>query len=397
MCYNRFMAQKKRKFRITFRGVMSVLTVFLVAFVIYQNWSDFEQFPEYLGDSMEHFFSAFMLLAVIPEQLFMYFACGQIFFSYLNRRREVRKFNNKEILKISTELNFVTRAIPAGGVSGLAYLTYRLKHYQVTAGQASFLYIFRYAITTVVNYLQALVAIVVLLLAGSVPDEAQWIIGVALMMNFGVFVALGFVIYMTSSQKRINFFARLVTNLANKGTQIVTFGHKKQVINPEKISNYFMDIHESVKLVKKNKRELKRPALWGVVYSLCEVGAYWLVAIALGQPGLLPYIMVGEAVGSVFDGIVPYGLYEIGMAGVITALLGSQPNALNTAVAVTVITRVLTLVFTIVSGIVPYYQALGRKKSEAESEIAATPTGMHHENTRHGGEAGSQHEGPKHE
>ena len=368
MCYNRLMAEKKRKFRITFRGVMSVLTVFLVAFVIYQNWSDFQQFPEYLGDSMEHFFSAFMLLMVIPEQLFMYFACGQIFFSYLNRRREVRKFHNKEILRISTELNFVTRAIPAGGVSGLAYLTYRLKHYQVTAGQASFLYIFRYAITTVVNYLQALIAIVVLLLGGLVPDDAQWIIGVALLMNFGVFVVLGLVIYITGSHKRIDFFARLVTELTNRATRIVTFGRKQEALNSEKITNYFNDIHESVKQVKKNKHELKKPALWGVIYSLCEVGAYWLVAIALGRPDLLPYIMVGEAVGSVFDGIVPYGLYEIGMAGVITALLGSQPDALNTAVAVTVITRVLTLVFTIVSGIVPYYQALGRKKDEFEQE-----------------------------
>ena len=360
--------QKKRKFRITFRGVMSVLTVFLVAFVIWQNWDDFKSFPEYLGDSMEHFFSALMMILVIPEQLFMYYACGQIFFSYLNRRREVRKFNNKEILKISTELNFVTRAIPAGGVSGLAYLTYRLKQYKVTAGQASFLYIFRYAITTVVNYLQALVAIVVLLIGGLVPKDAQWIIGVALLMNFGVFVVLGLIIYITSSHKRIDFFARMTSQIANRGMQIITFGHKQQAVEPEKITTYFMDIHESVKQVKQNKHELKRPALWGVVYSLCEVGAYWLVAIALGRPDLLPYIMVGEAVGSVFDGIVQYGLYELGMIGVMTALLGPQPDALNTAVAVTVITRVITLVFGIVSGVVPYYQALGRRKNEVKND-----------------------------
>ena len=29
---------------------------------------------------------------------------------------------------------------------------------------------------------------------------------------------------------------------------------------------------------------------------------------------------------------------------------------------------------------------------QAESEIAATPTGLHHESAHHGGEAGSQHE-----
>ena len=89
------------------------------------------------------------------------------------------------------------------------------------------------------------------------------------------------------------------------------------------------------------------------------VTTYWIVAISLGRPELLPFIMVGEAIGSVFDGIVPYGLYELGMAGVMIALGVDFP----TATIITVMTRVITLLFTIVSGAWPYYKAIQGKKN----------------------------------
>ena len=94
-----------------------------------------------------------------------------------------------------------------------------------------------------------------------------------------------------------------------------------------------------------------------MIFSFCEVGTYWLVAISLGRPELLPYIMVGEAIGSVFDGIVPYGLYELGMAGVMIALGVDFP----TATIITVMTRVIILLFTIVVGSIPYYKAIQGK------------------------------------
>lgn len=345
---------RKKKMKFSFRVILSVLTLILVGYVIYQNWSDILETLDHLKDT-----NIFVLLLLIPEQLFMYYTCGQIFFSYLRNRRNVQKFSNKDILLISTELNFVNHAIPAGGIGGLAYLTYRLLPYNVTAGQASFLYVFRYAVTTVINYLQALIAIVVLLVFNLIPEDAKWIIPLSLLMNMAVFFFLWFVVYIASSKKRIEFFSKSVSKLMNAVVRIITFGHRRQLMKYEKISNYFADIHESVKIAKENKRYLKKPALWGLVYSFCEIATYWIVAISLGRPELLPFIMVGEAIGSVFDGIVPYGLYELGMAGVMIALGVDFP----TATIVTVMTRVITLLFTIVSGSIPYYKAIQRKKN----------------------------------
>ena len=343
----------KKKTWISFRTILAVLTAILVGWVIYQNWPDIVATMDDLQKT-----NIFVLLLLIPEQLFMYYACGQIFFSYLKNRKGVEKFSNQEILLISTELNFVNHAIPAGGIGGLAFLTYRLHPYNVSAGQASFLYVFRYAVTTVINYLQALIAIAILLALNLIPPEAKWVIPVALLMNTGVFLFLWFVVYIASSAKRIEFFSRNVDRIVNAIIKVVTFGHKKRIIKYEKVSTYFSDLHESVKIAKENKKYLKKPALWGLIYSFLEIGTYWIVAISLGRPEILPYIMVGEAIGSVFDGIIPYGLYELGMAGVMIAL-GVD---FSTATIVTVMTRVITLLFTIISGSWPYYKAIKGKK-----------------------------------
>ena len=346
------MAKKKAKF--PFKLLLYIWTIILVGFVIYQNWPDIVETFDHLGDT-----NLFVILLLIPEQLFMYYACGQIFFSYLRNRRNVREFTKPEMLRISTELNFVNHAIPVGGVGGLAFLTYRLRPFNVSAGQASFLYIFRYAVTTVINYLQALVAIIILLLFNLIPEEAEWIIPVALLMNMCVLGFLWLMVYVASSTKRINFFAKTFTLITNTFMHIITFGRWQNKAYNANVHKYFDDIHESVKIARANKKYLKKPALWGFTYSLCEIGTYWIVALALGRPELLPFIMVGEAIGSVFDGIVPYGLYELGMAGVMIALGVDFP----TATIITVMTRVFTLVFTIASGSIPYNKAIKGQKN----------------------------------
>ena len=342
------MGKKKRRI-ITFRSVLILFTVVLVGYVIHLNWADILETMEHIQET-----NVFVLLLLIPEQLFMYFACGQIFFSYLKHQRNVHKFSNSEIMRISTELNFVNHAVPAGGVGGLAFLTYRLGAYGVTAGQASFLYIFRYAVTTVVNYLQALVAILILMGLGMIPDEAQWVMPLALLMNTGLLLGLWLMVSIASSRKRIKFVASLVEKASKAFAKFFTFGKKRKIIKDKTIEEYFEDIHQSLKMAKDNNKYLRGPITWGIIYSFFEIGTYWIVAISLGRPELLPFIMVGEAIGSVFDGIVPYGLYELGMAGVMIALGVDFP----TATIITVMTRVITLLFTIASGSVPYYKAI---------------------------------------
>lgn len=346
---------KKKGFKFPWRTLISIATLALVGYVVYQNWDGFVTTFENLDKA-----NIFVILLLIPEQLFMYYSCGQIFFSYLEVKFH-KVFSKKDKLLVSTELNFVNRAVPAGGIGGLAYLTYRLHQFGISAGQASFLYIFRYAITTLVNYLQALVAILILLVLNKIPPEANWVIWVSLLMNMGVFAILALVIYVTSSKKRIDFFGKVVAKVTDKFIQAVSFGHKKHIVDPERMRNYFLSIHDCVVIVKKDKKSLIRPTLWGVIYSMCEIGAYWIVAMSFGRPEILPVIMVGEAIGSVFDGIVPYGPYELGMVGVMGLMLGGSEEAMAISLIVVVMTRALSLIFTIATGYWPYQKAIRNK------------------------------------
>ena len=101
----------KKKFKFSFRALLSVLTLVLVGYVVYQNWPDIVETANHLHET-----NGFVLLLMIPEQIFMYYALGQIFFSYLKNWRGIRAASKWELLRISTELNFVNHAVPAGGV-----------------------------------------------------------------------------------------------------------------------------------------------------------------------------------------------------------------------------------------------------------------------------------------
>lgn len=351
------MTKQKKGFKFPWRAIISIATFALVGYVIYENRDGFVETFENLNHA-----NIFIILLLVPEQLFMYYSCGQIFFSYLESKYH-KNFGRKKKLLISTELNFVNRAVPAGSLGGLAYLTYRLRPFGVSAGQASFLYIFRFAITTVVNYVQALIAILILLALGSIPDEATWIIWASLLMNAGVFTILGLIIYIASSKKRIEWFAKMIGKFLAFVTKIVTFGHKRSFVSRGQMQDYFLSIHECVTTVKKDKKSMMRPTLWGFVYSLCEIGVYYIVACSLGRPDILPVIMVGEAIGSVFDGIVPYGPYELGMSGVMSLLLGGTEEAVAISLIVVVMARALSLGFTIATGWWPYQQAIRKNNN----------------------------------
>ena len=85
------------------------------------------------------------------------------------------------------------------------------------------------------------------------------------------------------------------------------------------------------------------------------------MATSLGRPEILPVIMVGEAIGSVFDGIIPYGPYELGMTGVMGVLLGGTEEAMAISLITVVMARALSLMFTIGTGYWPYQQAIRGK------------------------------------
>ncbi len=352
-----------------FRKILTALTLVLVAFVVWGARADIVEAINYLSTT-----NLFFIILLIPEQLFMYYCAGQMFFSYMAAKARThgeehpKKFSSWLLARISFELNFVNHAIPSGGFAGLGYITWRLKEFGATVGQTSFMYALRYIITIVANQTQTLFAILVLILCSAVPSDGWWVIGLTTLISVGVIAGLAIGILIASSKKRIKWFAKIASKFINSVVRFVTFGRKRQIFKPEAIEEYFMDMYKDLMIAKKNKRILIHPIKWGIIYSFLEVATYWLVGISMGHWEILPQVMVAEALASVVGAVMltPGGVggYE-GVMIFIMSALGVDP-ALATAVVIT--TRVIVLVGTIVSGYGFYQNAISKigKKERAQ-------------------------------
>ncbi len=352
----------KRKFKLSARSILTILTLILVAIVIWKNFDDIKEAINHLGET-----NIFVLLLLIPEQLFMYYCCGQMFFSYMAAKKGAKKVPAWELMRVSLELNFVNHAVPAGGFGGLGYITWRLSKFGATPGQTSFMYALRYIITICANQLQTIVAILFLLLFGTVPDHGKWVILATIIISAAIVGGIAIILVVASNLKWIHAFSKHITQFCNFMVRKITFGKKRVIIKYEIVDKYLTDIHGDLMMARRHKRMLIRPILWGIVYSFLEIATYWVVAISLGYPGLLPQIMIGEAIGSVLGAIIPYGLYELGMAGIMSQL-GVE---LSLAGTIVVMTRVIVLGSTILSGYGFYQNAIskiGKDKTKANKK-----------------------------
>ncbi len=348
-----------------FRKILSVVTLILVAFVVWQAWP---QLAETIGcvtggicpEGGEFKINLLIVLLLIPEQLFMYFTAGEIFFSYMKAKKTTKSIKPWALARISFELNFVNHAVPSGGVSGLGYIAWRLHEFGATAGQVSFMYLLRYVITIVANQTQTIFAIIVLLLCNAIPGDAMWMVGLVGLMSVGIILGIILVIVIASKRKLIDWVSKQSARFCNFVVSKITFGKKKNVLPYKKVHKFFLDLHEDLISARKEKKILIGPVVWGVIYNFLEIATYEIVAISLGHPEIFPQIMVAEALASVIGAIVPLpggvGGYEGSMIYIITKLGTPLPIAST----VVIVTRVIVLMNTIVSGYGFYQNAISK-------------------------------------
>ena len=355
-----------------FKKILSLITLALVALVVWGAWDQITAaasciFGGHCIEGGEFSINLFIVFLLIPEQLFMYYCAGKIFFAYMagkqkinGKGQETKKISTWELARISFELNFVNHAIPSGGVSGLGYITWRLQNYGATAGQVSFMYILRYLITILANQTQTIFAIIFLLVTSSVPSNAYWMIWLVGAMSVGIIAAMAILTAIVSSKKMIKWAAKKITSITNGIVRRVTFGKKEKVLDFDKVNQYFLDLHDDFITAKKDKKLLVQPLIWGFLYNFLEIATYEIVALSLGHGEIFPQIMVAEALGSLIGAVLPtpggVGGYEGSMITVM-CVLGTN---LAVASTVVIVTRVIVLLNTIVSGYGFYQNAISK-------------------------------------
>lgn len=360
-----------------FRKILTILTLVLVIFVVWGARENIGQAIGYLTNA-----NLFFVILLIPEQLFMYYCAGQMFFSYMaakararseaektSSKTEPKKFSSWLLARISFELNFVNHAIPSGGVAGLGYITWRLKQFGSSASQTSFMYVLRYTITILCNQAQTLVALLLLIIFGGVPENAWWAAGLVGLVSTGVIVGVIVVILIAASKKRISWAAKVFTGAVNGLVRVVTLGHKRQILALAKVEGFLLDFYKDIETAKSNLKILRGPVIWGIIYNALEYLIYWIMAVAMGHPEILPQIIIGQAMASVIGAVLltPGGVG--GYEGAMIALMMLFGVAGELATAVVVTTRVVVLVGTIVSGYGFYQQAISGIGKRERAEI----------------------------
>lgn len=366
-----------------FKKILSAVTLILVVVIGYSTFSEVVTID---GQEMTMFqatvdafreLNIWVLLLLIPEQFMMYFAAGQMYFSFLKQRKKM-KISNLKLTRISLEINFVNHTIPSSGMSGLAYLIWRLRELEVSAGQVSFIHGLRYAICAVGNAVQTMIAIVIVLIAGCVKPGNGWYLWLAGGIAAGIQLLIVTAVLILRKQKNVDFLknklsafaAWLQRRRANKENRAKNEGKsaKKKAFTPEGVENFFTDMRSDYLALTKDKQILKKPIIWGFVFSFLELATYWIVGCALGHPEILPQIMIAEGVASVVGTVMvtPGGLG--GYEGAFVAVLVATGVDLSVATIVVIVTRITILTLTIMSGLGFYQQAL--MSSDSRFDIA---------------------------
>jgi uncharacterized protein (TIRG00374 family) len=290
----------------------------------------------------------------------MYYTAGEIYFSFLRAKHNV-KVNGFFLTRVSLELNFVNHIIPSGGISGLGYLTWRLRKFNVTAGQTTFMQMLRFGTAAVTTANQMWVAIIILSVAGLWQEPA--LLWISILTAFGLQFLVTVVVLIVKSKKRVDFFSHIASTAINWLVDKLSFGKKRKFLKEDKVDEFFLDLHNDWLIVKKNWKLVLWPFFWATLYSFLEAATYWIVAIALGHWEIFPQIIIGQGIASIVGTILPtpggVGGYEGAMIAVLIGT-GVDPRV---SIIVVLVTRVILLGGTILSGWGFYQHALLTKKS----------------------------------
>jgi uncharacterized protein (TIRG00374 family) len=297
----------------------------------------------------------------------MYYAAGQIYFAFLKQRKSF-KMSQARLTRISLEINFVNHALPSGGASGLGYLIWRLKDMGITAGQISFVHVLRYCICALANTFQTFIAIAIVLIAGCVLPGKEWTLGLAALVALGIQMVIVAVVLIVRKQKNIDWQSDKATKFVNDLVRKISRNRKRKFLKDDSVKKFFDDLRGDYLELKKNKKMLWKPVIWGALYSFLEFATYWVVACSLGHPEILPQIMIAEGVASVVGTVMvtPGGLggYEGAMVLIMMA------TCVNPSVAVitVIVTRICVMLGTILSGWGFYQHALMSREDKFKAD-----------------------------
>jgi uncharacterized protein (TIRG00374 family) len=217
---------------------------------------------------------------MIPLQVVAYFAGGEMIFSYLREKKFIKNVKQRELVKVALEGNFVNHVLPSGGVSGISYLTWRLKQLGVSPGRATMAQAVRHVMSFVSYTVVLLIALFVVTIDGTIN---RWMILASAGLFGTIVLAILGLVYLLSSKRRIDKFSSWIANFANNFVRSITFGRYTKVVNVGTIEEFLGEMHKDFSELREDKRVLIKPFLWGLLFNICDAGLFLLAFWSFGE------------------------------------------------------------------------------------------------------------------
>lgn len=334
----------------SFRAWVSVATLILIAIIIFFSRHELARALELLEKV-----NIWILFLLIPGQLLVYFAGGEMLFSYLRAKKSIENVRPLSLARMALEMNFVNHILPSGGVSGISYMSWRLGGYGVSVGRATMAQVVRFAMGFVSFIALLIVAVILVTVDGAVN---RLIILVSSAIASGMLVTIVGAVYLLSSPRRIAVFSEWLIRKVNSIVRKLTFGRKRVVLRPQAVEVFFADMHRDYVALQHDKAILIKPFLWGLVYTLGDVSLYLITFWALGAPVNPAPILIAYGVATTAGFFVATpggaGAYE----AIMVAFLAIAGLSQGVAIAGILLTRVILLVGTISLGYILYQHAI---------------------------------------
>lgn len=342
----------------SFRAWLSVITFVLIAVILFFSRHELLRAWELLGSV-----NIWILLLLIPGQMLVYYAGGEMIFSYLRAKNSIEKVRTFDLVRMALEMNFVNHILPSGGVSGISYMSWRLGKYGVSSGRATMAQVVRYAMGFVAFIALLAVAVFLVTIDGGIN---RWIILMSSTLVSGMVGAILGAIFLLGSTKRIHTFSGWLVGFVNSIVRKATLGRKTHLLARERVEGFFEEMHHDYLALKHDKGILMKPFLWGLLFTIADVSLFLITFWALGHPVNPAPILIAYGVATIagFFVVTPggAGAYE----AIMVAFLAVAGLAQGAAIAGIVLTRVILLIGTIGLGYLFYQHALVKygKKSE---------------------------------
>lgn len=332
--------------KLSLRGWLTTITLVLLCIVVVAAWPEIERAWALLATV-----DVWVLLLLLPVQLLSYYAAGSMIFAYLRSKGDLHGMSHWSMTRLALEFNFVNHILPSGGAAGFSYMAWVLGRHGVSPSRATIAQLIRFLLTFVSFVVLMLAAVGVLAVTSNLDRS---IVLMTFILTVATIAAIVLSVWLVGNTHRLRRFAHKLCSFVNGVVGWVTRGARTSVANEETVYGFFAGIHDDYRAIRRDRKILFVPFLWGIITNVLDVLLIWISFWALGHvvdPAVL-FIAFGIASIAGAVSVTPggAGVYE----AVMVAFLATTGITPEVAIAGTLLARVVLLTGTILFGYIFY-------------------------------------------